>query len=588
MYKYFTFISKYPRNTEQRIKENTFMEWVDGVESGIQGAHSTLQKFAYDTSAKNTAEVTNKIFRDHSFNFLSDENYRIQHVICKTMECLVKKLGESDSDFMGSLVGVGSYFDGTRVGTAPNEFDYILVLKDLSNSISKVQRTGTGEYRLQIKSDSTNASSWLSNILLHERLYTLIDRIMDSIVLSEDLHQGGILCPCFSGIRKNGPAFTLLFAWTGDSYTETPLLISIDITVAVRPAHLERYSDEEANLTHLLKSLKVENDGEHYSYLIAHPYRDDVWLMTSAALDVSIMCILSQRCIRIIRRLKILTKDFLTIQERSLHYPLCHRLSDILANFTDIFKIKNILENRVEDISDYSSAVAHLDMKQIVSHAKATRRFWLECYTTKAADVPRKGNISPEDAELKLSETGVIPGVFKEVAKLIHTECCAYLKKYSSEEGATEASKTELDYLADLLPPEVCDDAFEDHKPAITLKSCVFKYVIIGALLSGNLPRCFPEENDTDRTDLEAIVWVLEQIRKSKTISHPLLGIPIQTYSLSYRGYVVTPRSLFSHIEKRLSDVLYRFLDILIATLRKGTAHDCAGVQEHTEKHKPM
>ncbi len=552
----------------------------------MQMSHNKLQQFATDTLGNSSRETGNQIFPDHSFHFLSDENRRIQHVTHKTLECLVKEVGDADSDFRGTLVGVGSFFDGTRVGTAPNEFDYIFVLKELSNSISKVQRTGTAEYRLQIQSDPTNACTWLSNILLRDRLCTLIARVMDTIVLPEDLHHGGILSPCFSGIRKNGPAFTLLFAWTGGSYTETPLLIRVDITVAVRPAHLERYAGEEATLKQLLKPLGVKNHGGHQTYLIAHPNRDDVWLMTSAALDVSIMhhvYSLSNRCVRIIRQLKILNRVFLTIQENLTQ----SRTSDMFPGSFDILDLKNVLESRVECISEISKADMSLyfEMTLIVSLAKATRRRWLETYRRKnrCSVQVRKGDVSLEDVELKLSDTGTIPRVFQNVAKLIHTLCCAYMRESRSyAEEDVKPNKTELDYLADLLPPDMCEDASEDHKPAVTLKSCVFKYVIIGALLSGNLPRCFTDETETDGTDVEAIVWVLEQIKKSKTLNHPVLGIPIQTFSLSYRGYVVAPRFMSRHVENRLSDVLYSFLDTLITTLKEAAEKECTNMKGTT------
>ncbi len=411
---------------------------------------------------------------------------------------------------------------------------------------------------------------------------------MNMISLPKDIHHGGILSPCFSVIRKNGPAFTLLFALTGGIYTETPLLISVDMTVSVRPAHLERFTDEEAKLTHVLKPLGVGSDLEHHAYLIAYPNRHDVWVMTSAALDVSIMSNVSNRYVRIIRQLKILNKAFLTIQESSKRpFRSAFRETSlaIFAGSSDIAKFKKKLEHEMEDVIKFGCVALHPDMnmKKIVFFAKKARRYWFECYRARLAGIQSKGRLSQERActGLKLLENGTIPSEFQDVAKLINSLCCAYLRESKSYAEEVKNSKTELDYLADLLPPYVCEEAFEDHKPAITLKSCVFKYVIIGALLSGNLPPCFTDENDTAGSDLEPVVWVLEQIKKYKTLNHPLLEIPIQTYSLSYRGYVIAPRFMSSHIENRLSDVLYSFLGALIATLREVAEQDCTGMEEH-------
>ncbi len=114
---------------------------------------------------------------------------------------------------------------------------------------------------------------------------------------------------------------------------------------------------------------------------------------------------------------------------------------------------------------------------------------------------------------------------------------------------------------SDILPPCLCNATLEDHKPAITLKSCVFKYIIIGAILSGELPRCLTDcDKETEQNGLQTVMWVLNKIRESKQLRHPLLGVPIQTYSLAYRGYVVAPRAAASHIENWLSDILYQFL----------------------------
>ncbi len=139
-------------------------------------------------------------------------------------------MAEADENFRGDLLGFGSYFDRARVGPAPSEFDYTYVLTEMSNRISKVQQFHHTEYRLQQQSPIAGTYPWLSNILVRERLYTLIAQVMNTVPLPPDLHHGGILSPCFSGIRKNGPAFTLLFAWSGYSHTDNQLLISIDFS----------------------------------------------------------------------------------------------------------------------------------------------------------------------------------------------------------------------------------------------------------------------------------------------------------------------------------------------------------------------
>ncbi len=566
------------------------------------------------TCDKSTSEKLQEIYEKQSFSWMSGENLKVGQAIQELLGRLASAVGKADENFGGDVLGVGSYFDRTCVGTAPNEFDYIYVLTEMSKNISKVQQLHPAEYRLQHQPDTTTGTyPWLSNILVRERLYHLIDHVMTTIPLPRHLHHGGILSPCFSGIRKNGPAFTLLFAWTGDSHVERPLLISIDLTIAIRPAHLETFAEQETEVTQLANRLGAN---ARKAYLIAHADRDDAWLMTSAAMEVDVMSNLSERCVRIVRQLKVLKQDFLTIRENNnsdseeirdsdsdtLGYGMIisrggpggavdkiylkpHRRKAKKIPRFSLSQIRVKLQSMTgkvgETNSDSASGDAPLDLKDILSCVTATRRCWFSRYGKKTAKrretkSRQKSSTRRTDSEERFelpSPPEGVPSEFQAVATSIRSLCSAYLKNSTrpmeESTASSETEKSDLDYLSDLLSPEDCVAAFEDCKPAITLKSCVFKYVIIGALLSGRLPEYFTRQNATGKDDLEAVLWVLEEIQKSKELRHPLLGIPIRTYSLSYRGYVVAPRFLSKHIENRLSDVLYCFLDTLIQTLRK-------------------
>ncbi len=282
------------------------MEWIRKVESASQELQCCLVSFDSDRMT-NGYEVLERLFEAN----ISTVSCANEHeAVYTTLKLLAHMLGNLDRNLAGVLVGVGSYFDGTQVGTTPNEFDYIYELTDISSGLEMAQHHGLWEYRFKAKPGSsfTSVSRWLSNILVRDRLYTLIDQVMKIISLPTGLHHGGILSPCFSGIRKNGPAFTLLFTWSGGPYEESPLLISVDITVGIRPHHLRKFTDEQTRLAKLATSVGVQVTDAHLLYVIAHPDRDDVWQMTTAALEVDIMSKLNKRISGVIMKLKVLKK----------------------------------------------------------------------------------------------------------------------------------------------------------------------------------------------------------------------------------------------------------------------------------------
>ena len=413
---------------------------------------------------------------------------------------------------------------------------------------------------------------------------------MKIMSLPTGLHHGGILSPCFSGIRMNGPAFTLLFTWSGGPYQESPLLISVDITVGIRPHHLGKFADEQTRLVKLVTSVGGQATDAHRLYVIAHPDRDDVWQMTTAALEVDIMSRISNRITGVVMKLKVLKNLFLTITEGG---DIEHRNCFVDHN-DGIFETTRRLQSMVTVANAKArskpwsskkrqehSADTHVgrsagkfednedatvDMHKVIQCVMEIQQCWFRRIKTLES---LKSNCESAQRD-KLSQNGVpIPEEYQTVASLIHKLCCTYLKNSARDlTSSGESGKGNLDYLADILPPYLCKIAMEYHKPTITLKSCVFKYIVIGALLSGELPQCFTDEGEyVDHNDLQAVVWVLNKLSQSKELRHPLLGVPIQTYSLAYRGYVVAPRAAASHIENRLSEILYNFLGTLLHVL---------------------
>ncbi len=577
------------------FRSESYMEWIKNLEAASQELQRGLVRRFAAGRVTNRNKVLETILKANSFSVSSNESNMIHDAVYTALQYLAHMLGELDRNLTGTFVGVGSYFDGTRVGRAPNEFDYIYELTEISSSLPKAESHGSLEYRFQTNSGSTYTSgkSWLSNIRVRDRLYTLIDQAMKTNSLPAHLHHGGILSPCFSGIRKNGPAFTLLFAWSGGHHVGFPLLISVDITIGIRPHHLQIFADEETKLEKVASAMGVRGTDAHQLYLIAHPDREDAWQMSTAALEVAMMSRLNNKTTRVIKKLKVLKNQFLTLtEEGDIEHQHCYADHKDIAEATR--KLQSMTEaadsNRrsepsgegkqkigrrhyprtawKEGVGAEDSSVGHdaygdarVDMKEVVQCVTEIHQCWFQ-QTKIHADSWMSHNTAERGTLLEIPTCGPMPAVYQNSAKLVHKLCCAYLKNLAGSEGSRRRN---LDYLADILPPNLCKAAMEDYKPTVTLKSCVFKYIIIGAILSGEPPPCFTDDGEkTEQNDLQAVIWVLNKLRQSKQLRHPLLEVPIQTYSLAYRGYVVAPRAAASHIEDRLSDILYHFLGTLI------------------------
>ena len=135
-------------------------------------------------------------------------------------------------------------------------------------------------------------------------------------------------------------------------------------------------------------------------------------------------------------------------------------------------------------------------------------------------------------------------------------------------EQCKDVDSSKLSYLPDVLAPDQCHLLLEGCKPLITLKSCVFKYVLMELLQVGEVSWQGSVSNNLD-FDLDLLIKILKKIQKSKQLMHPLLGIPIITYSVSPRVQhcVGQNRRLTRDTENRLSEILYGFLGLLIETL---------------------
>ncbi len=566
------------------------MEWTEMAERSMKIVHDKVRESTTGFKRQTTCDMLQGIYQKNTFSKDRRETHAIFIAVHESLTLLTYEIGKQDSRFAGRLEGIGSFFDGTRVGEAPNEFDYLYILTEMVSSVRGCQTKGIGKYSCQVHRDHDfgNGSQNLSNILVRDTFSYLIDKSVKSMKLPYNLQHGGISSPFFSGVRKNGPAFTFVFLWTGGEYrVYDPLLITVDLTVALRPAHLQTFLEEEQRFAEALQPIQSFYASD--LYLIAHPDQDDVWQTTTGTLEVAILSKFQPRMRTIVMLLKILKDSFLTVREcsdNSSTDKLIRRQQrvgtpGIRKKMETLVKhARHVTERepRNQNIRPYHVNVGttgiesfgeDVDIKSGLICTSAAR---LLCCTSTNGWQSTSGKdqfseicmLQRELFSLFLqNERTRKPGTD-------HRGVSVFEDKGLSREGPIQLEETDtlgsLDYLPDFLPPHLSRLAFEDCKPLVTLKSCIFKYVLIKLSLAGKVPQSGPE----DGFDMDLLLLVLREIRESKQVQHPLLGHSIQTYSISHRVYNCAAgqdlqRSL--DIGNRLSDILYGFLDVIIQAL---------------------
>ncbi len=254
------------------------MDWAEGINLHLKMSYDNVKILMSRMEADPTNAILTDMFSSQSISFTTNDNVRMTESVQEVMATLYREVAKHDRVLDGTLVGVRSFWDGTRVGKAPNEFDYLYVLSGVNKYVAECYKCGIGKCRLKCKEGNslTGTSNMLSNFTVRNHLCVCINRSMKTISLPKDLYHGGVLSPYFSSVRRNGPAITVLFFWTGDQYRSKPLLISVDVTIAIRPVHLPVFMQNESTLLadHQFQSgQRVQPE----SYLIADGNFDNVW-----------------------------------------------------------------------------------------------------------------------------------------------------------------------------------------------------------------------------------------------------------------------------------------------------------------------
>ena len=550
------------------------MNWCENVEEQLKISYDKVEILLSRLAGDQTNAILQDMLSSHSISVTTDEALGIAMSVQVVMENLRNGIAKQEKILDGTLVGVGSFWDGTRVGEAPNEFDYLYALRGVSKYITGCYKCGIGKYRLKCKdgNELAGASNALSNFAVRDRLYVCITRSMNKNSLPKNLHHGGVLSPFFSGVRKNGPAITLLFVWTGDRYKSKPLLISVDVTIAIRPVHLQAFMQDEATL---LAEYQFQNGGRILpeSYLIADANLDTVWQRTTANLEVPIVSNMRPLLSNTIRMLKILNHAVLTIREsdgKSHTNRQLYQLGNDARYSTDMDAYSASAGDHYNLVSIGTERtnmnLTSNKIDEAISSLVAARNLHLT-----EVNPDGNGGMAPDDKTIAMSVlASKLCQLLLDDTEVVSEESSFILKQDISvhwqQRGYLEPSK--LSYLPDLLDPYQCNFLFEDCKPLITLKSCVLKYAVMELMHFCEAPQQ-STRNDDVGFDMDLVVRVLKKIHRSMQLQHPLLGHPILTYNVSPRVQHCAGqnRRLTQDAENRLSDILYDLLGLLIETL---------------------
>ena len=413
-----------------------------------------------------------------------DENSRQEAVsthrlVMGVLNDLERSMMNVDSRFSGTVIGTGSFHDGTKIGEA-DEFDFIYELEDsdFELHLHEEQSLGflliPGEGKWGDKYDPYFDLCALSASGMAKAFANSVGQAMALVPLPQGLKHAGFCSPAYSGLRRNGPAVTIILL-----KGEKDRLISIDLTLAL-PVKLEEVLRHVPHLYESWPSLVIETLEQH-PVLHLIPTSGRHWRLTTAQLDVQLLQSFHDNGLvkRSIRQLKLLRERYLAIHVATKDFSMAlawmrQLVQEVVKDTTVKEHTKNLL---------YSGMVREATLFYMLCE----EHLWLT------------------DCEFCLKD---LKAIQNDLAKSL----------YSSW---------------GFLDPALQIYAYEIDLPLITIKSCVFKYIILDMFFKGEI-RDDPDERDVALgvPDMQVICKALYLAGKDE-VRHALLGTNIQTKSLS-------------------------------------------------------
>ena len=255
-----------------------------------------------------------KLDKLYSVNYENEEVKLIKSKIETLVQCISKKIGELNPILSNNVVECGSFYHSSKI-SAPDEFDFILVLNKLSQpGVCSYKPFPDPDYphlvSLQIHTEELDCIPGTVNeedddTTLQAQLQATIESIyrnsirscLASLVLPDGLSfatsqksarvveagQTNLL-----SVKFSGPALTLLLKWKGVHYPN--LNIQVDMTYVVQAEGLPPFCNLEKRLPieHPLMKAKLCAEANHE--LLYTRMLDDTWRLTCTELENKIMC----------------------------------------------------------------------------------------------------------------------------------------------------------------------------------------------------------------------------------------------------------------------------------------------------------
>ena len=98
------------------------MDWAKGIKLHLKMSYDNVKILTSKMEADPTNSILKDMFSSQSISFTTNDNMRVAKSVQEVMVTLYREVAKQDHILDGTLFGVGSFWDGTRVVKAPNEF----------------------------------------------------------------------------------------------------------------------------------------------------------------------------------------------------------------------------------------------------------------------------------------------------------------------------------------------------------------------------------------------------------------------------------------------------------------------------------
>ncbi len=416
---------------------------------------------------------------------------------------------EMDPQFRGVSIGIGSFYDKTKV-TDPDEFDFLYELRNISFDCVPAEQDFCYKVVLDPKvsneffdvCEEYEGHTVLTSDKLHAAFAEAITKALDGITLPEKrLQHAGFRSPRFSGVRKSGPAVTILFNYLNDN---GKTFIKVDITPAL-PVAVKGIDDIE--WPPVVANYLRKTDAVKSIHLIPGERRQ-TWKLSTANLELDFMKVelkddgKVRRTIRIVKGLHhkhLAVRGAEEEEERKRTTNNATAMTKKHIREGTLSKIANMLdkERKIRDL-----LLFHQSCKDLVASDKGG----------KSAEIKRV-----------MEDTG------------------------DRLQGSMLYGWSEIDPITLSLTNEI-------DQPYIATKSCAVKYVVLDKLFKGSL-----QDADHSGPRPSEIREVMEGSTK-EVVTHALLKNPIKAKQTSLFAKKSVPRVKGSHWVDLHNEVCSQFL----------------------------